>query len=423
MKLSICLSAAMLATAMTAGGSNTPADSTATSTRVDPRLEVNHREDTIDYGAYPFVKLDANRVQMNGDDWTALAAKFAGAAAGDSILRIVYLGDSHIQADFGGDVVRQRLNRAAGNAGRGLIIPFKIAGTNQPNDYTFSTTGPTVASRLLKQPWPTDMPFTGIGVQTLDHETTFHITVPTEANQLRILYRGPEPEIKAVYGSDVAQAVEHSIVSASHVNIDSAMTDLHMRVACDAETTIAGVVLENGNPGVLFHSIGNNGATYSTYNEVDRFGKELRQLSPYLVIIALGTNEAFGTFTEESLATDMAVLIADIRRYSPQAKIMLVTPTECYRKRYRWRRGRRRQAGMTVNTKVLRARNVVAEYAREHGIPLYDTYELAGGTGAAAKMKQAQVLGRDGVHFTSAGYRLWGSLLSDALLEVLEKQP
>ena len=49
MKLSICLSAAMLATAMTAGGSNTPADSTATSTRVDPRLEVNHREDTIDY--------------------------------------------------------------------------------------------------------------------------------------------------------------------------------------------------------------------------------------------------------------------------------------------------------------------------------------------------------------------------------------
>ena len=76
----------MLATAMTAGGSNTPADSTATSTRVDPRLEVNHREDTIDYGAYPFVKLDANRVQMNGDDWTALAAKFAGAAAGDSIL-------------------------------------------------------------------------------------------------------------------------------------------------------------------------------------------------------------------------------------------------------------------------------------------------------------------------------------------------
>ncbi len=150
MKLSICLSAAMLATAMTAGGSNTPADSTATSTRVDPRLEVNHREDTIDYGAYPFVKLDANRVQMNGDDWTALAAKFAGAAAGDSILRIVYLGDSHIQADFGGDVVRQRLNRAAGNAGRGLIIPFKIAGTNQPNDYTFSTTGPTVASRDRK---------------------------------------------------------------------------------------------------------------------------------------------------------------------------------------------------------------------------------------------------------------------------------
>ena len=62
-------------------------------------------------------------------------------------------------------------------------------------------------------------------------------------------------------------------------------------------------------------------------------------------------------------------------------------------------------------------------YARENGIPFYDTYAVAGGAGSAAKMKSAKVLGSDGVHFTAGGYRLWGALLADAIIEELENEP
>lgn len=37
-------------------------------------------------------------------------------------------------------------------------------------------------------------------------------------------------------------------------------------------------------------------------------------------------------------------------------------------------------------------------------------------------MKTAKVLGTDGIHFTAGGYRLWGSLLADAIIEELENE-
>ncbi|HEY5747095.1 MAG TPA: hypothetical protein VIU12_13510, partial [Chryseolinea sp.] len=56
-------------------------------------------------------------------------------------VNIIHLGDSHIQADFITDVVRRHFQNDFGNAGRGLIVPGRVAGTNEPNNFrTGSTT-------------------------------------------------------------------------------------------------------------------------------------------------------------------------------------------------------------------------------------------------------------------------------------------
>ena len=57
-------------------------------------------------------------------------------------------------------------------------------------------------------------------------------------------------------------------------------------------------------------------------------------------------------------------------------------------------------------------------YAEKEGVAYYNHYAVAG---SAAKMKSAGILSRDGVHFSAKGYRLWGNLLSDALLNQLQK--
>ena len=43
-------------------------------------------------------------------------------------LVIVQVGDSHIQADFFSGYLRQNFQRQFGNAGRGLIFPYRVAG-------------------------------------------------------------------------------------------------------------------------------------------------------------------------------------------------------------------------------------------------------------------------------------------------------
>lgn len=396
------------------------AASMAAQERIDPTLEVTDNN-AVDYSEYRFLKPDLNHIEMHGADWSGPAERFAAAAEGDSLFTIVYLGDSHIQADFGGSVVRARIADAAGSAGRGLIIPFRMAGTNQPNDYTITGTGSTLTSRLLKQPWVTDMPFTGIGVQPVGGSTALHITAEEPFDRVKVLYRGPQPRVTAVYGASVADGMDFEHFSPSEVFIAEPRSDIHLRLDAPSGTVLSGFVLSKADAGTFVHSIGNNGATYGTYNQVTDFGTELAGLEPDLIVVALGTNEAFGTFDEETMRAEVELLVDKIRCASPRAALLLVTPTECYRKRYKWRRGRRRAVGQTVNTKVVRARNVIADFARDHGIPLYDTYAIVGGTGAASKMKSSRVLGADGVHFTSQGYRLQGSLLADALLEVLTK--
>lgn len=51
-----------------------------------------------------------------------------------SRVTIVHIGDSHIQADAFSGTLRKALQNEFGCAGRGLIFPYRVAGTNGPDD-------------------------------------------------------------------------------------------------------------------------------------------------------------------------------------------------------------------------------------------------------------------------------------------------
>ena len=46
----------------------------------------------------------------------------------------MHIGDSHIQADWWTGYLRIRLQELFGSAGRGLVFPYQLAGTNSPTD-------------------------------------------------------------------------------------------------------------------------------------------------------------------------------------------------------------------------------------------------------------------------------------------------
>ena len=394
-------------------------DEAQTELRLNPQIEESR---TLARQNYPFLNLEANKISMNGDDWSELRRQFAAARDSGELFSVVYLGDSHVQADFGGAVLRSRLAKEASSAGRGLIIPFKLAGTNQPADYTIRLTSPYLSSKLLKMPWSVEMPFTGIGVQPQTSRALFEIAADEPFGLVRLHLRGELPQVASARDLELNRSIDFEYTD-STIILSRPTHRLGIEFEQTDKTVFGGFELLNGNGGILTHSIGNNGATYSSYASIDRFGSQIVSLGADLVVIALGTNEAFGSISEETLENDIDNLIEAIRRHKPDVKFLLVSPVECFRRTYRRRKGRRRAVGTAVNTKVGRMRGVIMRYARENGIPFYDTYAVAGGAGSAAKMKSAKVLGSDGVHFTAGGYRLWGALLADAIIEELENEP
>ena len=110
-------------------------------------------------------------------------------------------------------------------------------------------------------------------------------------------------------------------------------------------------------------------------------------------------------------------LIKTIQAHNPEARILLVTPTECKKRMATRRKGsRRRTVTLVDNPKVATMRNLILNYARENGVAVYDTYAV---TGSADNLRSAELLSKDGVHFTATGYRLLGNLLADAIIEAM----
>lgn len=405
--------------------------------RINPTM--SQEVDSVGGGTqrYTFINLDANRIIMNGHSWDALAEKFRDAAEGKATVSVVHIGDSHVQPDGNTGRVRQYLQADYGNAGRGLMIPYRIAGTNQPLDYRISTTSPTTCAKLMRMPWPVAMGFTGIAVHPDINSATFSIEAPEAFGELRIYADGEltltkvETEAGTVdfewegtkWGGIArlaAPAKNISLQLNTHGATIYGFDSRHQHSVSDTDTDVQTVA----NPGVLYHSIGNNGAAYSSYSSIGNYGRMLTPLTPDLVVLALGTNEAFGRTTDATMYSHIDNLVSEICKENPGVEVLLVTPSECQRSVYTsTRRGKKRRSkrrrSYAVNENVDRLRRVILRYGEEKGVPVYDFYEVAGGQGSSAKWLSSNLMSADRIHRTWNGYYLEGELFYTALARAL----
>lgn len=390
-------------------------DDSQSELRQNPEIETSESRNsqadtTIEYPSY--INLAANKIQMNGADWSRLAEKLTQTES--MRVDIVHIGDSHLQADMGTSVTRHKLSEFYGSAGRSLIVPFKLAGTNEPVDYSISVDVPVAGSRLLKTPWPTDMGFTGIGVRP--EETTFNMSISASEpfDSIAVFYSGDSLRLV----SELPYRTESEGVMA--IALPDTTSSTKLMFSATRPVTVHGLNLVNGNSGMAYHVIGNNGATFSTYNAVPDFVNDVARFNPALIIISLGTNEAFGTVSNEEMRTQMRMLLSDIRKHCPDAAVLLTTPSECQRKISKHRKKRRKSVAYTVNANVKRLRDVILGFAENEGIPVYDFYDVAGGTGSSFQWLKDHTLNKDRIHLTRAGYTLQGDLFAEALQEAFQ---
>ncbi|HEY0656607.1 MAG TPA: GDSL-type esterase/lipase family protein [Chryseosolibacter sp.] len=335
-------------------------------------------------------------------------------------VNIVHIGDSHIQADFLTKAVRNNFQKHFGNAGRGLIVPGRVAGTNEPFNIQTSSNVTWEVKRCVHPAHHLPIGIGGITLRSGVPSSRLYIYMNDQVQdytfqtvKLFHLKDGSSFGL-ALKDSDFklipAKTVEDTTGNYTEFRLPSPVNSIVVESlkndSIQNHTTLFGLSLENQSPGVLYHVIGVNGAKYAHYNAAKLFARQTHKLNPALFIISLGTNEALDyPHIDRRLFSQIETLVSTLRANNPLAKIILVTPPDCFMRKTR------------PNAGIAKVREAILQFAVENGLAFYDMYQALGGEGSASRWKEAQLLRADGVHFTKEGYDYQGNLLFHAILK------
>jgi lysophospholipase L1-like esterase len=338
------------------------------------------------------------------------------------VVNILHIGDSHLQADFLTNVLRKNFQYEFGNAGRGLVVPLHVARTNEP--HTFKTICDTVweSKRCTFPDQPLPIGIGGVTVRNAHPGRKITVQIRSDSSlgyqfdRVRLFCLRDEHSFDyrilddsgAVLGTAQASGISdsQSPITVQLPELNDQFTLEPVRTADQQNhATLFGFSLENGQPGVLYHTVGVNGAQYSHYKAATYFAEQTKGLAPNLIVISLGTNEAFAPrLTGEEFYSQIDGLVQSLRKANPEASILLTTPADSF-KSYRRRR--------VPNPKMAEVRETILRYATDHQLPCWDLYGI---TGPATYWQKNHLIQRDGVHYTRQGYELQGRLLYDALM-------
>ena len=366
-------------------------------------------------------------------------------AGKDTVLTIVHLGDSHIEAGYYSGQIMRLLQQRYGNAGRGWVAPFRLARMSQPEDYFIrSNIREWVSGRINQPSKKTPIGPGGIGIRSNASSLKLDLlTAPVNGegysfNQV-VLYRGNKAMVmqptgtrkegirfshgltevgpRMVADTFFLPSLRDTLLLQSSLRKPGAKTN---SPATDFTNFYYGFSLSNGQPGILYHSVGVNGAMFVHYSDPD-FLPRLAALKPSLLIVSLGTNESIGTrFSEEVFARQVRKFLGMVREYMPETAILLTTPADYY-KRTRIRGQRGYTYSFNENTEKVAA--TLSALAREEGLACWDLFSATGGRHSSEQWLDAGLLSTDRIHFRKEGYLEFGRLFYLAFTRLAEPRP
>lgn len=342
--------------------------------------------------------------------------------AGHERVKIVHIGDSHVQADMYPGTARNYLMRVFGRGGRGFLFPYRAAGTHAPYDYFSYSSGLWVYDRNLRPENGFPLGLHGATVRTTDSTAS-----------LRFIFNewamGPQGQILKIYCRRDSLAfdlrVEPEGGAPLWVTLQPQRADSLPYVALTLPPGVRdftvrmlprdtarrffecyGLALETpADTGLTYYSAGINGATFSAVLNQNLMPAQLRELAPDLVILDVSGNEYYGRpFKPAEFDEKLTTWVRIVQRASPGAAILISCSQDIYY-------GRRYHIAATEPASA-----VARQVALREGCAFYDWYRVAGGEKSMDQWAAHRLAKRDKVHLTYEGYRLKGELLANALL-------
>lgn len=350
------------------------------------------------------------------------------------VVRVVWFGDSHVQADLLTGQARALLQARFGDAGPGLVMPgnpwryFRHDRARSRGDGGFETIG-------LARGEPVD-PFVGLwgvalaprGEGSARLEATFAeaevaALAPAGGGCLAVSVDGV-----TAFSGDLGEALDGSagpcarvdgailrggetVAFVEPVRREEAPGALELRDACGGAIRILGADLRSGRPGVLVDSVGIIGAEIGMIGKEDRELRRvlLERLDPALVVVSYGTNDmGRGDLVPEDFGSAATELLRALREDAPSAALLVTGPID------RSSRSRRVSRLLAANEPLVIG--ALRAASRAAGGAFLDQRAVMGGDGSIRAWARKRLAARDLVHLTRPGYeKLAGEIVSRLL--------
>lgn len=321
---------------------------------------------------------------------------------GNQQVHIVQLGDSHTAADFFSGNLRTLFQQRYGDAGLGFVPPISVPGQRTATINRVSDKKQWTLSSSRKDE-RFDYPLGGLIAQpvTASNSILLKPLQPAQGNyQLQALYQTTSDTQMNVAASSVLSlpATGSSWRFSSPVN-----TQLPAQISVGKENNlkIGGWLLRSTQPGVMLSALGLNGATLSMVDKWQpQWSETLAQMSPDMVILAYGTNEAFNdTLDLAAYERVLSEKIRLIRQQVPNSVILLVGPNDSIK----FSNAASCQAQMPVN--LMNVIQIQKKVAAQENTLFWDWQAFMGGP-CSIRTWVAQDLARpDNVHLSVDGYK------------------
>ena len=334
-------------------------------------------------------------------------------------VRIIWLGDSHAQADFWTGALRTALQKRFGNAGPGFIhlgfksyrhdgVRFDIKGKwrmrpKQPSTVTpwgdgaFGLGGILHAGFAGRRRVVMELTDSTLTTKQLRWDLCYKHGLQNDSFRLKLGKRKERIEAKSKRDVGVIRHLQLQADGSAPLQLqirDGRPDFCGLAVETDLEKEPAGVVVDN---------LGINGARYGTalaWNE-KAWAKEAARRPAQLFILEYGGNEASDYIIKPDRYKEQALaLVARVRRVLPHASCLLIGPSD----------------RVDAEAKIPPIRDAIRAAAKQASCMFWDTYEIMGGKGSLRKWRDDDRAAPDGVHLRPRGYAEVGALLMQDLM-------
>ncbi|MGB7925358.1 MAG: GDSL-type esterase/lipase family protein [Pyrinomonadaceae bacterium] len=370
------------------------------------------------------------------DPARSLDAFYAALARTESkrpgaITRITHYGDSPITNDGITGTVRRLLQTRFGDAGHGFIltdrpwawyghdaITFTSGGgwTGDPifngkaydgqyglGGVTFRASGPGKYARYA----PASTGETGKSFSRME---VYYLQQPS-GGQFSISVNDQSGQTVSTRGETVRSGF-------TEVRAPQAGLNTFQVTTISGDVRLFGAVLENDGPGVVYDSLGVNGASaglLATAMNGEHWKEQLQHRSPDLVVINYGTNESQYATAEqvERYERELREVVKRVRDALPSASLLIVSPMD---------RGQRAPGGKIITRPTIPLIiEMQKRVALDTGCAFFNTFEAMGGEGTMAKWHEGRgknhLVGEDLTHPNAQGAEIVGRLIYEALAD------